>query len=596
MPSLGRCHDQTPTTPGRFRRHRHAWPLVLVVYLGLSLALCARAWFTNRSAFLGADGDPQLQIWNLGWTPFGLAHGNHRPLITNYIDFPDQVNMMWQAGVELPGLVLGPVTAVFGPLVSYNLLVTLVPALSGFCCYLALRRYARPAGSAVGGLLYGFSPYVVAQAGGHTHVAIAIFPPLALMAMDEIVVRQRRAPILVGALLGAGAAAQLLTSEEVLATTVLIAAIGTALAAALHPRSVAPRLRYALTALGAAAASGLLLAAYPLHTQFFGPAQVHGLVQTKNFFVMDLWGFIVPTDFQLFHTNASAAAQASFTGNQSESNAYLGIPLILLLIAAAAILRRSAVAVFALALTAIVLLLSLGPQLHIHGRDTGVWLPWKLIGDRGVLQNLLPARLAVYAFLTIGVIIALLVDRGLAARRPVVRAGVCGVVALSLLPLLPSRPIIATRPENPSFFTSAEVRRIPDGSVVLVTPFSNDSSISARAMLWQAESGFRFRMPEGLAFRPTDAATGADVTAGPGPSVLENELLAIERGSTPPVDEPVLEVLRADLRARSVATVVVGPSRGEARTLDLMRRLLRESAEYVGGVYVFWNVGRASAP
>lgn len=574
---------------------RRAWPLVLAIYLGLALALSMRAWLLNRGAFLGADGDPQLQIWNLGWTPFGLTHGNHRPLNTDYIDYPDQVNMMWQAGVELPGVVLGPVTALFGPLVSYNLLVTLVPALSGFCCYLAVRRYAGVVASAVGGLLYGFSPYVIAQVGGHTHVAIAVFPPLALLALDEIMVRQRQKPLFVGALLGAGAAAQLLTSEEVLATTVLVGALGTALLAALHPRCVVGRLRYALTALGAAAASGLLLAAYPLRTQFFGPAQVHGLLQVKNFYVMDLWGFIVPTDFQLFHTAASASAQASFTGNQAESNAYLGIPLVLLLIAAAMVLRRSAVAVFALALTGLVLLLSLGPQLHIHGRDTGVWLPWKLIGERGVMQNLLPSRLALYAFLTVSVVVALVVDRGLADRRRAFRIAVCGVVALSLLPLLPSRVLVATKPENPSFFTGSAVGRIPEGSVVLVTPFSNDTSQSARAMLWQAESGFRFRMPEGLAFRPAHAVPGTEVTAGPDPSVLQNELVAIQHGGSPSMDAPVLDVIRADLRARHVGTVVVGPGHGEARTLELMRSVLREPAEYVGGVHVFWNVQRAAA-
>ena len=44
------------------------------------------------------------------------------------------------------------------------------------------------------GLLYGFSPYMVAQSTRHPHVTLAIFPPLALMLLNEILVRPTAQP------------------------------------------------------------------------------------------------------------------------------------------------------------------------------------------------------------------------------------------------------------------------------------------------------------------------------------------------------------------------------------------------------------------
>ena len=72
--------------------------------------------------------------------------------------------------------------------------------------------------AAVGGLVYGFSPAVRGQS-HHLHMSLAFLVPLMLLALHEIVVRQRRSPWLVGAGLGLMAGAQLLIGEELLAMT-----------------------------------------------------------------------------------------------------------------------------------------------------------------------------------------------------------------------------------------------------------------------------------------------------------------------------------------------------------------------------------------
>jgi len=65
------------------------------------------------------------------------------------------------------GVAMWPFTSSLGPIFSYNLLVTLALALSAWCAFLAVRRYVEsPVAAALGGLLYGFSPYMVAQSQG----------------------------------------------------------------------------------------------------------------------------------------------------------------------------------------------------------------------------------------------------------------------------------------------------------------------------------------------------------------------------------------------------------------------------------------------
>src|SRR6476469_8161292 len=191
------------------------------------------AWREPTGRWVGYDFDPILFIWNLRWLPFAIAHG-HGPLTSNYLNYPEGFNLMWNTSILLPALVLSPVTLLCGTVFSYNVLSTLALALSGWCAYFAFRRYARREAAAVGGLLYGFSSFMFGQAFNHPHMTIALFPPLVLLLLDEIVVRQRSRATVVGLLLGVATDLQLLTGEEVAAATVLVAIVGVALLALLH--------------------------------------------------------------------------------------------------------------------------------------------------------------------------------------------------------------------------------------------------------------------------------------------------------------------------------------------------------------------------
>ena len=162
------------------RRNRAIW-VALVVYALLAVAVLSSTWVDPAQSLIGSPKDPKLFVWYLGWIPHELSQG-HNPLFTNYLSYPHGVNLMWNTSIIFPALLLWPVTAMFGPVVAYNVLITAGIALSAWLGFLAARRFIDgPVWCFVAGLIYGFSPALVAQALGHPHASVALFPPIALI-------------------------------------------------------------------------------------------------------------------------------------------------------------------------------------------------------------------------------------------------------------------------------------------------------------------------------------------------------------------------------------------------------------------------------
>ena len=142
---------------------------------------------------------------------------------------------MWNTLLPLPGVLAAPVTLTAGPLAAHTLLAVLAFAGSATSMWWVAGRFATwPWARFAAGLLYGFSPYLVAQGTGHLNLSLVLLPPVVLLLAHELLVRQRRRAVVAGALLGLVAFAQLLTTEEVLASTFVVAVAGTAVLALQH--------------------------------------------------------------------------------------------------------------------------------------------------------------------------------------------------------------------------------------------------------------------------------------------------------------------------------------------------------------------------
>ena len=139
---------------------------------------------------------------------------------------------------------------------------------------------------------------MLAQSLGHPHVGVVFICPLMLIAFEEAVLRQQRSPGGLGAIIGLLAAAQMLISEEMLLTQVLLACMALAILVGLRPDQVRIRAAQVLKVLGVAAGMLTLVAVWPLWMQFLGPQAVHGTLAASNVFVTDVAGLVLPTSLQ----------------------------------------------------------------------------------------------------------------------------------------------------------------------------------------------------------------------------------------------------------------------------------------------------------
>lgn len=563
------------------RRRRPVWPVVFLGYLALAFLLLNDAWRDPGSRGFGTS-DATLFSWYLGWVPHAIGNGMN-PFVTDLINTPYGVNILWSTPVVLLAVLVAPVTLLAGPVVALNTLLTLALAVSGIAMYAAARRFASPAPAAVAGLLYAFSPYMVGATHGHLHLTFAPFPPLLLILLHDVVVRGR-SPRRVGLLLGVAVAAQALISEEILATSALVGALALVILAVRHASAVRARVGPLAQALGICAAVAGALLAWPLHQQFLGPQRVYGAIQPHDVAVSDLLTFVVPTGAQRLAPDVALRHSDGFTGNAVEVSAYFGIPLLVLLAVIAFRLRRDPLVGLLSPLFVVVALLSLGGHLHVDGRVTDVWLPWAVAQDLPLLGSALPSRFSLYLTMFAGLLLARWPET---ARWPARqawprRAGTVLVLAAALVPLLPA-PMRAEPLTTPAFFTGPAVEAIPEGSRVLIAPYPRAENPSA--MLWQAQAGHRFAIPGCYCTVPAGPDGEAEFH-GPS-SPLTDALLMTEAGLLTPEAALALPGLRAAYQELAPDAVIVGPTRHRAELIEVVTGLTGRPPVEIGGV-AFW--------
>ena len=125
--------------------------------------------------------DPSLLMWSLSWWPHAIGAGSN-PFITHAIYVPEGFNLTWAAAVPAASLAVWPVTALAGPVVAWNVLTLGAPALAGLMAFFLCRELTGSLWpSVVGGYLFGFSSFMVAQSLGHLHLTLSFLVPVALL-------------------------------------------------------------------------------------------------------------------------------------------------------------------------------------------------------------------------------------------------------------------------------------------------------------------------------------------------------------------------------------------------------------------------------
>ncbi len=68
----------------------------------------------------------------------------------------------------------------------------------------------------------------------------------------------------------------------------------------------------------------------PLAYQFFGPGRIIGPIQIRDVFVTDIVNVVVPNAYTALDPHFALNLSERWSGNTIESNAYIGIPLIVI--------------------------------------------------------------------------------------------------------------------------------------------------------------------------------------------------------------------------------------------------------------------------
>lgn len=456
------------------------------IYCAAALVLFGRGVLMHpRTEVVGDDGpDKTLYMWALEWWPRAIMRG-HNPLDVDVAWMPHGFDFgLGTAGGGL-ALAAAPLTALEGPVPTYNVLILAAPALAATSAFLLAHGITgRFTASLVGGWMFGFSSYELGHLLGHLPLAFVGLVPLVPYLVLRRAAGTLSARTFVG-LLALALALQFLIVTQIAVTIVLVGVIAAAAAGALWGTAVRRTI--------VESAAGVALAAILVSPLAIYAAVSHAAAPARSPFAesADVLNFAVPTQRTWIRSPGSSAVAERFTGTGAELGAYLGLPLLILVgLAAAGALRRArargpTLLVILLAATA---LLSLGTRIKVAGVIVGVG-PWSALSWLPLVGSALPVRLTLYTSLFAGLLVALALADQPSRRRWALAA--CGIVAT--LPNLQLPTWQSTVP-RPAFFASgrsADILR--RDATVLVLPYGP----GGWSLLWQAEADFRFRIVGG---------------------------------------------------------------------------------------------------
>lgn len=561
--------------------------LTVAGYLVVSLGLHHNALSAFTTVTIGeVDVDSHLFIWWLTWFPHSLASGEN-PLFTTAMNAPVGVNGMWNTTMPVLSALLAPITVTAGPIAAYNLGMILGPVASGTALFLVSRAYVSDwAPRALAGLLYGFSPFVVAHTYfGHLNLVWSVLPPILLWAVKAVFIRADR-PVRDGALLGLAFAVQTGLYTQTVALGAIAFAVTGGVLAVRWPRQAVARLRPVLTAGVACCTVYAVLCAYPLYLLLAGPVRPRGQIRNHEGTGADIVNLVVPSHLTHFRlgTEELAPRLGIYTGEQGT---YIGVPILVVLIGAALFVRNRSLRLTA-AVATVLLVLSLGVTLIVLGRYPGVSLPWRLLAEVPLIGQAEAWRVPVFVALCVAFMMALLWQHFHArSARPVGLAAIALVVAASCtwLPANAQR----TRPADiPAFFTGTGVEQIRGHVVETVPRATRTWHGGAVPLLWQAVSNMAYRTTGGY-FIGSDATSPVLFEALPGP--YQEAVAAILR------HDPVATTpdTAADwLRAHGVDTVLVAdlPDTDETPVLRWTSEVTGSPARRVDDVWLFTMDGQ----
>lgn len=511
-----------------------------IVYVLLSFSSFPVPISDWSRAYVGY-GDPLGFLWFLHWWPWAIAHGLN-PFVTKFVWYPLEVNLTWLTSVPAIAILTLPITLLWNVVVSWNVVALIGPALGALAAFRLVTHVTGDFGaSLLGGYIYGFSTYEIAQlTGGHEHLYLTFIPPLlvllALLRLNNMLGRKRFIATVAALLL-----LQVGMATEILATMCVFGAVAWLVFIPFVGADGRRRMWRLAFEFSVAAVLMAVLALPFLYYVLHGAQSAYDPPQQYS---IDLLNFFIPTPVTRLGRTVFASIATRFPGNYSESSGYLGLPLVVALVVSFVSPMRYRLPLGVL--TVLFAIFSLGPSLWVNGVQTGIWLPWDIAADLPLLRDAYPARLTVFLFLVVGVVLG----RWLAERRFVrIRAVRYALVLVGCLFLRAAPMPWSYLPTDPFFAPDAIARELPPADNVIVLPFYNSSykgfKGSGPGLIWQMQSGMYFTQ------------TGGYVERFPSAFLRYARVMNALRGDTP--DPDFANDFTAFVVDSHVGDVLVGP-------------------------------------
>jgi hypothetical protein len=476
-----------------FRSHRSAALAAFALYAALSIIFIDHGEsLTNRLEGLGSD--PFDFLLFLAWWPWAIAH-HLNPLYSNLFWQPLGIYFAWVTAVPLLSLLGLPFTLLSGPVLAYNALTLAAPVLAAIAAYLLCLKLTRARlPSLIGGYLFGFSSYAMAQDLATLNLSFTVFLPLLLLAvllrLDNEISRARFI-----AAAGTLLICEFLVCIEIFAMIFIFGGIAWAFAMLYLPE-YRPALRR-LFVDGLLTAPPVIIILSPFLVSM---AKSYGAVHLPDawpyFFTADLLNIFIPTRTNAFGGEFFTAITSHFKGGIQEQDAYIGLPLLAILFLYAKANGKTPAGRFLVVMLIVTILASFGPRLWIYGHYSRLVLPWMFAVRIPLIASALPARFALFSSLVIAIIAAVWLAEPPpgAARNRRVALGL-----LACLFLLPAPHPWMNIPHS-TFFRPGDVQaKLGPNARILILPFA----INGPSSFWQEEAGFSFSQTGGyLGFPP----------------------------------------------------------------------------------------------
>ncbi|HUB38413.1 MAG TPA: hypothetical protein VMA72_06150 [Streptosporangiaceae bacterium] len=483
--------------------------LILSCYLLGAVALTWRLWADPASrAQIRDPGDADQFVWFLRYSAAAISHGRLPALLTTAMNAPQGVNLMWNTAALLLGILLTPLTLLAGPQVSATTILTLGFAGSAASLFLVLRRWgASRSAAALGGAIYGFSPFLVSS-GVHLQLEFAVLPPLIIDALLRIITG-RGSTVRTGIWLGLLVSAQLFIGEELLLFTVIAGALLTVVLALNWPRVAIDRAAAAVPGLAIGSGVALLICGRALWVQFRdrvipGSRTSAAHVASHVIAVKSDIHSVVTRPRALLHTTATGTTPApephhSLTflwgdGPMALLN-QLHWPLFIVLVAAAILFWRNPKVRVAAVMFAVLDLLALGGRTQpLAGLQYPGYLhPWYWLARLPVLNAALAGRIVIVADGAAGALLAFCLDQArslvpAAWNRRNAGSVITAAAILLTVPIVPrAYQVTNVAPLPAGWQATFASLRLPADASVLIAPFPY--GLIPQPLRWQAETG-----------------------------------------------------------------------------------------------------------